>query len=326
MTTQAPAASPAVSSAPAATPQARAGSFWLAAGTLWRREMVRFFRQPNRVVSAALTPLIFWLFMGSGLSSFSLPVANHGGAAPTVMPATNTGGAALNSLVTEPSAVSAAGGAAGSAASTVGYLEYFFPGTVVLVLMFTAIFSTISVIEDRREGFLQGVLVAPVSRLSIALGKILGGASIAMVQGILFLALWPLLGHWPGMMWMLLSLGLMFALAVGLTGLGLCIAWPMDSTAGFHAVMMLFLMPMWFLSGAVFPATESTPGWMKALMWINPLTYGQSAFTEAMTAGRATAGAPVGLVPAAAITVAFAAATVLLAAHLVNRPRRDGTL
>lgn len=319
MTTHAPTASSADAAPPAAAPQARAGSFWLAAGTLWRREMVRFFRQPNRVVSAALTPLIFWLFLGSGLNrTLTMPIAPGAAGAP---------GSAIvappaNSLIDNPAAFAAAN----SAASSVGYLEYFFPGTVVLVLMFTAIFSTISVIEDRREGFLQGVLVAPVSRLSIALGKILGGASIAMVQGVLFLALWPLIGHWPGLGWMLLSLGLMFTLAVGLTGLGLCIAWPMDSTAGFHAVMMLFLMPMWFLSGAVFPATASTPVWMKALMWINPLTYGQSAFTEAMTAGRASAGAPVSLGPAAAITVAAAVAVVLLATHLVNRPRRDGTL
>lgn len=286
----APTAAPPPVAAP--IPQARQGSLLLASGTLWRREMVRFFRQPNRVVSAALTPLIFWIFLGSG----------------------------LNRAMTLPSAAPASG------QPGVGYMEYFFPGTISLVLMFTAIFSTVSVIEDRREGFLQGVLVAPISRLAIALGKILGGASIAMIQGMLFLGLWLLMGHWPGASWILLTLAIMAAMAVGLTGLGLCIAWPMDSTAGFHAVMMLFLMPMWFLSGAVFPASATTPLWMRLLMWANPLTYGQSALTEAMTTGRATAGAPVGLGPATLVTFAASAAMVLLATYLVSRPRRDGTL
>src|ERR1022692_2130579 len=135
--------------------KAETNYFVLPAYTLWWREMVRFFRQRDRVVSALGTPLVFWLLLGSGLGkSFSAPAAPAGH----------------------------------------GYLEYFFGGTIVLVLLFTAIFSTISIIEDRREGFLQAVLVAPVGRLAIVLGKILGGATLAFVQGLVFLALAPLLG------------------------------------------------------------------------------------------------------------------------------------
>ena len=121
-----------------------ANRLWLATGTLWKREIVRFFRQPFRVIGAVATPLIFWALLGSGFNrSFVMAgTDNH-----------------------------------------VGYLEYFFPGTIILVLLFTAIFSTISVIEDRREGFLQAILVAPIPRLAIVLGKVLGGATIASLQG-----------------------------------------------------------------------------------------------------------------------------------------------
>src|SRR6267378_1913870 len=119
----------------------------LPALTLWQREMVRFFRQRDRVVGALATPVVFWLLLGLGLGRSFKTTEGH------------------------------------------GYLEYFYAGTMVMILLFTAIFSTISVIEDRREGFLQGVLVAPIPRWSMVLGKVLGGTAIAMLQGIVFLLL-----------------------------------------------------------------------------------------------------------------------------------------
>ena len=128
---------------------------WLAVGTLAWRELVRFFRQPNRVFGAVGQPLVFWVLFGAGLGpSFRAPGAAEG----------------------------------------VSYREYFFPGTVVLIVLFTAIFTTISIIEDRREGFLQSVLVAPIPRWSMVLGKVLGGAAIAMFQGFVFLLLGLTLG------------------------------------------------------------------------------------------------------------------------------------
>lgn len=196
----------------------------LAAMTLWRRELVRFYRQPNRIVGAIGSPLVFWFFIGSGLrGSF-------------------TGG---------------------------NYLEYLYPGIVVLTMLFTAIFSTISIIEDRREGFLQSVLVAPIPRAGIVLGKILGGATVAVLQGLLMLALAPLIGIWPTPA----SVLVLFVTAFALTALGFIIAWRMDSTQGFHAIMNLFLMPMWFLSGALFPPAGA-PAWLEWVMRLNPLTYG----------------------------------------------------
>lgn len=205
--------------------------------TLWRRELTRFFRQPSRIAGAVATPLIFWLLIGSGLSgSFRLP-----------------------------------GGP-----EHVDYLEYFFPGTIVLVLLFAAIFSNISVIEDRHEGFLQGVLVAPVGRASLVAGKILGGATLAWLQGIVFLALAPAAGIRLTVPSVLAAAGVLALLAVALSALGFAFAWKLDSVQGFHAIMNIVLMPMWMLSGAFFPASGA-PGWLATLMRLNPLTYGIAA-------------------------------------------------
>jgi ABC-2 type transport system permease protein len=205
-------------------------------GTLAQRELVRFFRQKNRVFGALGQPIIFWLLFGAGLRTAQV------------------GSDRLDFV-------------------------HFFPGTLVMILLFTAIFATISIIEDRREGFLQGVLVAPVPRWAMVMGKILGGAAIAMLQGIVFLLLGRLttaLGWSPIIetsVWgVLAALALMFVISIALTALGFLIAWRMDSTQGFHAIMSVFLLPMWLLSGAFFPMDAGgVLGW---IIRANPLTYG----------------------------------------------------
>jgi ABC-2 type transport system permease protein len=214
---------------------------WLAACTLCQREIVRFFRQRNRVIGAFGQPVLFWLLFGAGLHrSFQLS------------PETST---------------------------NQSFLEYYFPGTLVLILLFTAIFATISIIEDRREGFLQSVLVAPVPRWSMVLGKVLGGSIIAMLQGVVFLALAVTFKTSLGIGAVVSLVGLLFLSALALTSLGFVLAWRMDSTQGFHAIMNLLLMPMWLLSGAFFPVPlpVDTIGWNQvALHWcmrINPVTY-----------------------------------------------------
>ena len=162
-----------------------------------------------------------------------------------------------------------------------GYIEYFYPGIVVLVLLFTSIFTTISVVNDRREGFLQGVLVAPVPRWRIVLAQALGGTTLALLQGVLLLILAPLTGIQFGVASFFVTLGVMTLLAFGLTNLGLLIAWRMDSTQGFHAIMNLLLIPIWLLSGAFFPSTGA-PGWLAWTMKFNPLTYGLAAFRHSL--------------------------------------------
>lgn len=243
----------------------------LAVFTLWQRELQRFFRQPSRIAGAAGSPLLFWILIGSGLSSsFRLPGAGVG---------------------TSPS-----------------YLEYFFPGVVVLVILFAAIFTTISVIEDRNEGFLQGVLVAPVGRGSLVAGKVLGGASIAWLQGVAFLALAPFSGISLTVAGVIQAAAVLAVLAFTLTAIGFGFAWKVGSVQGFHAVMNLLLVPMWLLSGAFFPATGA-PLWLRAVMRANPLTYGVAGLREALYSGSgaAAAGLPGGA-PAVAITLLLAAA------------------
>jgi ABC-2 type transport system permease protein len=256
----------------------------LATYTLWLREVVRFVRQRSRIVGALGSPIVFWLLLGSGLGR-SFKTAD--GASP-----------------------------AG------GYLEYFVPGTLALIVLFTAIFSTISVIEDRHEGFLQGVLVAPVPRASIALGKILGGTTLALAQAALFLALVPL-AQIPLHAGSLPSLALVLALiAFGLTGLGFLFAWHLDSTQGFHAVMNLVLIPMWILSSAVFPA-DGAAGWVRALMTANPLTYGVAATRSLLSGGGAAGRGDPSLGTSITILAVFAVAMLTAAVTSVARePRR----
>ncbi len=159
------------------------------------------------------------------------------------------------------------------------FMTYYLPGTLALIVLFTAIFTTISIIEDRREGFLQNVLVAPVPRWTIAAGKILGGGAIAWVQGLIFLALALAVGSVPLTFGLLGVAALLAVTALYLTALGVCFAWPMESTQGFHAIMNLVLMPLWLLSGAFFPiplpTSESSIGQvvMHWIMRCNPLSY-----------------------------------------------------
>jgi ABC-2 type transport system permease protein len=274
----------------------RAGQPWVAAATLCQREWVRFVRQPNRVFGAIGQPIIFWLLFGAGLGpSFRLP---------------------------------------GDDAGRMTYGEYFFPGSLILILLFTAIFATISVIEDRREGFLQSVLVAPIPRWSMVLGKIAGGSLIAMVEGLLFLALGLTLGLHFTALGLAEIVALLSLVALALTSLGFVIAWNMDSTQGFHAVMSVFLMPMWLLSGAFFPppplgAATSWIQWALALvMQINPLTYGVAGLRRLMYEGIVDDPLSPDLPPMAlcwAVTLLFAAVMFALACQVAGR-RTTGDL
>ena len=204
--------------------------------SLWWREIVRFYRQRSRVIGVIASPLLFWVVIGSG---FGTSFRSNG-----------------------------AGGQ--------HYLNYFFPGALIMIVLFTAIFTMMSVIEDRKEGFLLSVLVAPVSRTVIVLGKVLGGATLATLQGLIFLVFAPALGIHFTPASLLLTIVVIFLVAFSLTALGFLIAWPMDSTAGFHAVINLFLIPLWLLSGSLFPMSGASI-WIRVLMRINPLTYGTDA-------------------------------------------------
>lgn len=160
--------------------------------------------------------------------------------------------------------------------TSINYVQFFFPGIINLILLFTAIFSTFSLIEDRNEGFLQGVLVSPVPRASIVFGKVLGGALIALLHAGLFLLFTPFIDLSLSALDIMTLLGIMLLVAIALTSFGFCLAWKMDSTQGFHAIMMLVLMPLWFLSGAFFPSAGLSPV-LQWFMKLNPLTYAVDA-------------------------------------------------
>lgn len=203
-----------------------------------------------------------------------------------------------------------------------GDMTAFFPGALLMVVLFTAIFSSISIIEDRNEGFLQGVLAAPVPRLAIVLGKVLGGALLGSVQGIVLLALAPLAGITYGVPEFFMALAVIFLIAVALSALGFVFAWRMDSVQGFHAVMNLLLFPMWMMSGAFFPISGAS-GVMRAVMVANPLTYGLAALRRILyPASTADAMGDPSLATALMVTGGFALAVLVLAVVLVRRPER----
>jgi ABC-2 type transport system permease protein len=225
--------------------------------TLAVREVVRFLRQRSRVMSAVGQPIIFWFLFGAGLAgSFQM-----GGADTT---------------------------------SGISFQEYFLPGVAVLIVLFTSIFSSISVIQDRNEGFLQGVLVAPVPRSSIVMGKVLGGTFLAMFQALIFILMAPLLqfiGLAPPMQLSVSIVSVLGAIlfltliSLGLCALGYFFAWKIDSVQGYHGVMSVVLLPMWLISGAFFPGDKSV--WLSWLMALNPLTYGVAGLRRVMSSSPA---------------------------------------
>ena len=248
----------------------------LATYSRWKRDVIRFLRQPSRVVGALLTPVSFWFVIGSGLgSSFQ------------------------------------------SATGEAGFLPYYFPGSLALIVLFTAIFSTISIIEDRQEGFLQGVLASPAPRAAIVLGKALGSTTLAVLNGLVFLLLLPFSGLTPSAGGVAGAMICVVLLGLALSGLGIMIAWPLRSTQGFHAIMNVALVPMWLLSGALFPATGAS-GWVRVLMRLNPLTPAVEILRAFLS------GVPAANLPVAAGTVAlFAVVTLSISTLLVSRPVRD---
>ena len=211
-------------------------------GALWKREILKFVRDRSRLVGALAQPFGFWLLLGLGFEgTFRMEGAGAG----------------------------------------VGYMEFLFPGIVALIVLFTAVFTTINIVEERQRGFLQAALVAPAARWTLVVGNTLGGTTLALVQAALFVLLAPLVGlplSVPGVT-AVLAASLLIGLAF--TALGFLIAWHMESTRGFHAVMNLFLLPLWFVSGAVFPAEGAAP----VLAWLirlNPVSYAVSAIRQGL--------------------------------------------
>ncbi len=248
----------------------------LPAFSLWWRDMIRFVRQPARIIGVILPPLLLWLVIGFGFDK-SFHQTGLGGER---------------------------------------YSQYFFPGTLTMIVLFASIFSMMSLIQDRNEGFLLSVMAAPISRSAIVLGKVMGGTTIAAMQGLVLLVFAPMIGIHLGLSQLAVITAAILLISFLLTALGFAIAWPMDSPQAFHQIVNLFLLPLWFLSGAFFPVTGATKN-LQSVMLANPLTYGQNALLIAMfpTAEKHGAAAlqPLGIV-LASCAVVFA-----VAFFMVNR-------
>jgi ABC-2 type transport system permease protein len=205
---------------------------------IWYRDILRYWRDRWRLVASLAQPLLFLVVFGSGLSS------------------------ALGR------------GTLFGSATGFTYIQFMYPGIIGMAILFTAIFGAMSIVWDREFGFLKEVLVAPIDRSAVAIGKALGSTTQAMIQGLILLVLAPFVGVKLSPLTVLELIPLAAILAFGLSSFGVALASMMKSLQGFQVVMNFLMMPMFFLSGALFPLTSSLPGWMTWLTHLDPASYG----------------------------------------------------
>jgi len=207
---------------------------------IWRRDLIRFWRDRTRAIGSLVQPMLFLVLLGTGLSS----------------------------------ALRGAGG--GGFRGGIDYMTFIYPGIIGMAVLFSSIFSGMSIIWDREFGFLKEVLVAPIDRSAVAVGKTLGGATQAMIQGLILLVLAPFVGVKLTPLAVVELVALTFCIAFGLSAVGVAVAARMRSMMGFQFVLNFLVQPAFFLSGALFPVT-GLPGWMTVLTRLDPLSYGVDA-------------------------------------------------
>lgn len=203
---------------------------------IWRRDVVRFWRDRVRVAGSLAQPLLFLVIFGTGLAS------------------------SLRGL-------------GGSFSGGLDYQHFIYPGILGMAVLFTSIFSAMSITWDREFGFLKEVLVAPIDRSAVAVGKTLGGATQATLQGVILLVLAPFVGVQLTPLAVVELVVLIFCLSFALSAIGVAVAARMHSMQGFQFVINFLVQPAFFLSGALFPVT-GLPGWMTFLTRVDPLAYG----------------------------------------------------
>jgi ABC-2 type transport system permease protein len=203
---------------------------------IWYRDVLRLTRDRWRLVISLAQPLLYLLIFGTGLSS-SLR------------------------------------GATASFSGNLGYQQFIYPGVIGMAVLFTSIFGAMSIVWDREFGFLKEVLVAPINRSAVAIGKTLGGATQALVQGLILLVLAPVIGVKLTVVSVLELIPMIFVLAFALSALGVAIAARMRSLQAFQVVMNFLMMPIFFLAGALFPL-GNLPAWMTVLTRLDPASYG----------------------------------------------------
>jgi ABC-2 type transport system permease protein len=250
------------------------------------REFKRFFRQRMRLMVTAARPL-FWLFIV---------------------------GAGFSRLVDAPGAAGAGAGHAGNGT----YLQFIMPGIVGMTILFSSIFSTITVVWDREFGFLREMLVAPVSRVTIVIGKLLAGTALSVMQGTMLLVVTPLVGIRLTPADVLYMVLLMTLVSLAITALGLVVASLLTSLEGFNVIMNFIVLPMFFLSGALYPV-DALPMPLNKVTLINPLSYGVDAFKHVMLAADAGFTAEFPLYFDVAFVAVFAFVMTITAAYTFER-------
>ncbi len=248
---------------------------------VWRRELIRLRRTPTRIVTGLAQPVIFLFIMGAGLGTL---------------------------IQTDPTA-------------GFDYQEFLFPGILSMSIITSSLFSAVSVVWDREFGFMREMLVAPVSRTSIVMGKALGGGSVAVAQGLILVVAAPVVGvdlTFARVVGLVVALLL---LAFAMTAFGMVLATRMERMESFQMVMTLVLQPMIFLSGAVFPLND-LPGWLAVATRLNPATYGVDMVRRIVlpaSEGGTVAGGVVPLWAEALLVAGLGTALLALAVRLFQR-------
>ena len=214
---------------------------------IWQRDVLKFFRDRARLFGSFVMPVLFLLIFGGGLSG------------------------TMESLVMS--------GMEGE--GNFQYVKFVFPGIVAMTILMTAVFSSLSIIQDKEFGYMKEIMVSPISRVYIALGKMLGASTVAFIQGVMMFLLIPFLGIRYDFINLIKVLPFMFLLACTLASVGLLIASLLKSTQGFQLIVQIIVMPMVFLSGALFPVSNM-PGWMDIIVKLNPITYGVDIMKKVM--------------------------------------------
>jgi ABC-2 type transport system permease protein len=209
---------------------------------IWYRDLLRFWRDKARLFTSFIQPFLFLVIFGTGIA------------------------ASMSHMALE---------------NDFDYIQFMYPGIIGMVVLFTAIMSGVSIVWDREFGFLKEVLVAPISRTSIAIGKVLGGATIATIQGLLMLIFIPFVDISISISQVLLLIPLMFVVAFSLTAMGILIASRIQTMEAFQTMMQLLLFPLFFISPAMFP-TQFLPSWLATAIKINPVSYGIDSMRQAV--------------------------------------------
>lgn len=215
--------------------------------TVWYRDVLRFFGDPMRIVGSLAQPLLFLVILGTGFAS------------------------ALEGMA----------GLATDQQAPWDFRQFMLPGVIGMSVLFTSVFSAASIVWDREFGFLREVLVSPVSRIAVGLGKVAGGSTVALIQGAIILALAPIVGIELTLGAVALTLVLILFFAATMSSFGILLASRQKTMEGFQVIMQFLLLPMLFLSGAFFPLTTA-PEWMQALATISPVTYGVDALRQSV--------------------------------------------